>query len=233
MKQILSLFLFVVMLLSCFTACLPLETAPNETETESTGESKTETEAEAEEEWLLSRKTDLPDPDPSNVKTVPQDEIPGEKLEYRQLFEGRTSLYYPYDTAFLSEEEARAALSSLETELASIDFETEIVIRLVSSFSLSESDQDPNGIGLSQLMLSELVSKAGELSTCLLFIHEAPFNGEGIDSTYHYVTYLVVSKADLPQKQLQYHCLGYGTLAENVGTYNYSPMYTFLLPRDN
>jgi len=237
MKRIFALLLLTCLLLGCFSACNTADPDPKDTVGSET-ETVSDTEPTPEEalDWLLSFKADLPSrPAPSDLEVVPKEDIPGNNLEYRLLSAGKDSQFREEKASFLSEEEAREVLESLGMDSSCVDFETELVIRVSASFSWSELGEKAvnwDHVGITQLLLSELASSDGSVpgAPCLLFIYEAPSSDVNVDVTFDYVSYLVVKKADLPQKQLQYYCLGYSTVSENCGTYAFEPMFTYLLP---
>ena len=136
MKKVWMIILTLALLMSCFTACKLVEIAP---EQESQSESESVSESEGEDEWALEKK-ELWIPllvEMDKREVLPIEQLPGTELPYRVLASG------PFGSSmggaqFLTQEEAEIALGHVNVDANTVDFDTEVVIRIVTYGNMSE-----------------------------------------------------------------------------------------------
>jgi len=205
MKRIFALLLLTCLLLGCFSACNiadpdPKDTVGSETESDTETESVSETESETETETTPEEKLEK--------VYLPQEEIPGERVEFSlladihvflgnsfesyALFLNKETLTQTIDQIPVSDE---PAISELRQIAETVDFEEYGVIAIHADCSISE---DP-------FMPDELILQ----DTRWVFVFHSNGYNEVLDAVSEHTFFLKVMKTDLPSKELDTFICGY------------------------
>ena len=193
MKRIFALLLLTCLLLGCFSACNTADPDPKDTvgsETESDTETETTPEEKLEKVYL------------------PQEEIPGTRIELTVLYE-ETGLEMPtlqtgdYHV-FKSQEDLNRVVSrsELSEKIAQLDFTEYCVVAVKIQTATGEQP-----LNIQELILQE---------DRLVVIYQSHFNG-AVDADIRYHTsFVAVKKSDLPSEKIACDIFAYSIYQEKL-----------------